>query len=98
MQTRPSQLKVEVGANTLTNQTVNIKISNRVFIITINSAAQDLTFVPYANEEIFVILFAKQHVIVQGRGFQARINKDGDIFLRLGSKYFKKVTSCFPPF
>ena len=91
MQTRPYQLRVESSANTLYNQTVNVEIIRKNFIVTINSFLHNLLLAPFYNDHIFVILFAKDTVVVQGVEFQARINKGGDISVRLGSSYHQKV-------
>ena len=92
MQTRPYQLRVESSANTLYNQTVNVEIVNGKFVVRVNSEFPDLSYIPFANGQVFVLLFAGKTIILQGIGFQARMDVGGDIFIRVGSKYFRRVS------
>ena len=92
MQTRPYQLRVESSANTLYNQTVNVEIVNGKFVVRVNSEFPDLSYIPFVNGQVFVLLFAGKTIILQGMGFQARMDVGGDIFIRVGSKYFRRVS------
>ena len=91
LQTRPIELKVETGVNTLDNQTIWIKLINEKFFVYINNAPFDLELGPFITDDVITILLAKKFVVVQGKNFQARINLNGDIFIRLAAVYFKKV-------
>lgn len=91
LQTRPIHLKVETGVNSLANQTVLIKLVGGEFFVTANGVYEDVSVEPYYTDSIVATLIGDNFIVVQGKGFQARMSKSGDIFMRIGPKYSKLV-------